>query len=583
MDLAGWWTAFWNGALSLGRDYGVDPLVFAAIYVGAIPFFSLSLGWLLRNLKTRRSLVLPGLATGFFFISAYLYLILAGRNVPWWVYAAVAALVIAGALSTGLKIRAQTRDLYEYDWVALGGGAAGLVGAGIGAAFGAKTLLIEQHRLGGDCTWTGCVPSKTLLAAAREGLSSREALARVRAVRQHIYEEADSPERMQAQNVEILEGRAVFTDPHSLDVTLADGQVRRVTARKILIAAGSRAGVPPVPGLETVPYLTNENLFELEEAPARLLVLGGGPIGLEMAQAFRGLGSAVTVFEAASRLLPRDPEDFSARLRGVLESEGIEVHTGAAVARVEALGAGGQPGVRLTLGDGRRFEGDRLLVAAGRVPRVEGLGLDKAGVRFSAKGIPVNRACRTNVGHIYAIGDVTGQPAFTHWAEHMAKNAAAAALLGVPLGLDRDRLPWATYTHPELAHVGLGPEDLRRRQLKFGTYAFPYGKLDRALTENQTEGEIRIYAAPNGRILGADIYGAQAGDLIAQVGIALKARMKLADLASVIYPYPSWALGVRRAADQWYLAQKKASTVRLLQKVYGFRGPAPVQEAPGIL
>ena len=480
-----------------------------------------------------------------------------------------------------------------HDLIVIGGGAAGLTASGIAAGVGAKTALVEAERLGGDCTWTGCVPSKTLLHAAhvahQSATASRVGLAdapinidfaglmrHVRALRARVYDEADAPPVIEAMGVEVVPGRARLLDPHTVEVRRESGETRRLVGRKILVATGARPRVPDVPGLGDVPFVTSETLFEIEEQPTHLAVLGAGPIGIEMAQAFRRLGSAVTVVDRGDRILSKDDPDLAHMLQDVLEAEGVRFCLGADVARAGRDGAG----VALTLSSGERVTASLLLVATGRQPNTGGLGLDAAGVAHTERGITVDKAGQTTVRHIYAAGDVTGQFALTHMSEHTAKVAVTNAIFHVPASIDVRHVPWATYTSPELAHVGAGPADLDRAGTAYQTFRFPYSKLDRAVVEGEATGEIRIHATRWGRILGADVLGARAGDVVGEIAVAMRAGVSLNALSSTVHPYPSYGLGVRRAADQWIVGLRTERVVRAVRWIFGYRGPV-VPHVPG--
>ena len=480
---------------------------------------------------------------------------------------------------------------YDYDLVVIGAGAAGLTAAGIGTNLGVKTLLIERARLGGDCTWTGCVPSKTLLHAAHVAHTMRTAgasglstvspevdfgkvMRQVRQTRQEIYEDADAPEVFERMGVEVARGDARFEDPHTIVI---DGEAgaRRLTGRFFIVATGGRASAPPISGLHGVPYLTNENLFELEAQPSRLAILGGGPIGTEMAQAFRRLGSEVVVVEQGERILSHDDPELSNMLLDVLKGEGIEYRFGAEVKEVARWGEG----VELRVEGGAGVRASHLLVAAGRSPNVEGLNLEAAGVAYGEKGIEVDEHCRTSQGHIYAVGDVTGRYQFTHMSEHMAKVAATNALLKLPSKVDTDHVPWVTYTSPELAHVGATEQQLQEKGTSYETYRFPYSRLDRAITEHETVGLIKVHARGlDGKIYGASVLGARAGELITSYAIAARNGVTLRNLADTVIPYPTYGLGVRRAADQWYAQKQSPTLIKLLQKVFGYQGDVPEVE-----
>ena len=576
----------------LGAKYGVNPLVFGAIYVGAIPVFTLSIGWLVRNVRAKKTLALPLLSAAASFVSAYVYLIVVGRHVPVWVYGFLAAVVGLGIVSTARKVSrgVAAGEEPEFDVVVIGGGAAGLTAAGIAASFGGKTLLVEAKKLGGDCTWTGCIPSKTLLKAAkvaherrhasRYGLAdddppidSRALMEHVRDVRRGVYEHADAPSLFEAMGIEVRGGRARFVDAHTIAITAASGEEEKVRARFFIVATGGRPRPARIAGIDEVSYLTSESVFELEEIPKRLLVLGGGPIGCEMAQALRRLGAETTLVHSGGRLLPKDDPELSGMLLQQLEAEGVDVVVGAETKRVAKEG----DALRITLaaqGGERTIVADALLVAIGRQPNVEGLDLEKAGVSFGEKGITVDNRCRTSARHIFACGDVTGRYQLTHMSEHMAKVAATNVMLKFPSRIDARHVPWCTFTDPELAHVGASEADLRKSGTSFEVYRFPFEKIDRAVTDGSKAGLLKVFATRgSGRILGATILGESAGDLICELAVAMRNGVTLRKLADTIHPYPTLGLGVRRVADQWYVAKRSRRFVRVLQILFGFRGP----------
>ncbi len=447
----------------------------------------------------------------------------------------------------------------DFDMVVIGGGAAGLTAAGMSAVLGAKTALVSDAPLGGDCTWHGCVPSKSLLRAAKVahemrsaskyGLVAQEAvndwaqiIGRVHSIREHIYEEADAPPNLQKLGVETIAARARFIDGNSVEVTDATTQANRViSSRFFIVATGSRPMIPKIEGIDRVGVLTNENLFELKEQPQRLLVLGAGPIGIEMAQAFRRLGSSVTLIARGASILRRDDAELTAILQRSLRSEGIDFQLGIEVESFE-------PGVAHLKGGGR-IEFDAVLAATGRRPNTEALQLTAAGVELNERGIVVDDRCRTTRKNIFACGDVTGKHLFTHMAEHTAKVAVMNAILHFPSAVDNGRVPWCTFSDPELAHVGFGEEELRKRGESFQVYRFPFSKLDRAITDSESAGLIKVCASKRGKILGASIVGANAGEMIAEYALAMKVNAGLSDISATIHPYPTYALGNRRVAD----------------------------------
>ncbi len=489
-----------------------------------------------------------------------------------------------------------SRSRYDYDMLVIGGGSAGLSAATIAAAMGAKTALVEAEKLGGDCTWYGCVPSKALLKAAKVAHHIRDAarfgleapepvlelgevLARVHRVQEEIYQDADAPEHFEKKGVSVLCGRAGFCDAHTIELATPDGEKKRISARYFIISTGARALVPPIPGLQDIPYLTNENLFDLKKLPEKLLVIGAGPIGLEMAQAFRRLGAGVTVVDMLDRIMVNDDPELAALLREHLEMEGIEFVLGARATDF----SGDSHQTRVTLeqnGSGEKKEllADAVLLAVGRRPNIEGLNLEKAGVRADRKGIKIDHRCRTSQRHIYACGDVAGSYQFTHYASHMARVAVSSALLHLPGSLDAKHITWCTFTDPELAHVGATEQALRDSGTAYEVFRMPFAKIDRALTDGEPQGMIKVFAKRwNGKIYGASILGTNAGDLIAEYAVAMRNGLGLRHISGTIHAYPTYALGNRQAADQWYVTKRSVRLVKFLQFLFGYRGPVPDQ------
>lgn len=470
---------------------------------------------------------------------------------------------------------------YQFDMIVIGAGTAGLTAAGMAALLGAKTALIEEHRLGGDCTWVGCVPSKTLLRAAKAAHQMKTAdrfglvpvwpkvqfskvMEHVRRTRQYIYKDADAPPNMEKLGVEVIIASARFSDPHTVEIGNTSGESRRLTSRFFVVASGSRPKMPAF----TAPALTNETIFELESQPKRLLIVGAGPVGVEMAQAFERLGSEVTVVAPGDRILPRDDPEQARILQDCLSREGVSFIFRQKVTELEKRG----DGLVAVLKDGRHFVCDAALVAVGREPTVKSLQLQKAGVRFGEKGIEVDQHCRTSQRNIYAAGDVTGRYQFTHMGEHMSKVAVTNAILRWPKSLDEKHVVWSTFTEPELAHLGESEADLRRRRAKYFVYRFPFKKLDRAITDVETTGEVKVFAERSGHILGASILGAHAGEMIAEYALAMRNGIRLKQIADTIHPYPTFMLGNRRAADQSVTKQLDSPLLGLLGKLLGYRG-----------
>lgn len=470
----------------------------------------------------------------------------------------------------------------DFDMVVIGGGAAGLTAAGMSAVMGAKTALVSDAPLGGDCTWHGCVPSKSLLKAAKVAHDMRSAakyglvapdlvhdwtqiMARVHSIREHIYQEADAPPHMEKLGVEIIPARARFLDRNSVELADSKTQAKRViSSRRFIIATGSRPRIPKIEGIDRVGVLTNENLFELKEQPRRLLVVGAGPIGMEMAQAFRRLGSAVTVTARGTQILRRDDAELTAMLLQSLRGQGIDFQLGVEVERLE-------PGVAHLQGGGR-IAFDAVLAATGRRPNTGSLHLAAAGVQENEQGIVVDNRGRTTRKNIFACGDVTGKYLFTHMAEHTAKVAVMNAILHFPSTVESGRVPWCTFTDPELAQVGFGEEELRKRGETFHVYRFPFSKLDRAITESESAGMVKVWASSRGKILGAAILGANAGEMIAEYALAMKVNAGLSEVSATIHPYPTYALGNRRAADLFANNVLTPSRVSWIQRLFRLRG-----------
>lgn len=471
----------------------------------------------------------------------------------------------------------------EFDIVVIGGGSGGLVVAAGGSTLGAKVALVERHQLGGDCLWHGCVPSKTLIRSARIAFEMRNAqrwalaphdpqpdLARVmERVRDVIgqIEPNDSPERFRALGVDVIFGEGRFVAPDAFEVG-----GRRLTARSFVIATGSRPAVPPIPGIEGVPYLTNETLFDLREPVRSLVVVGGGPIGCELAQALRRLGSEVTVVDVAASLLPREDPDVAAVVHGQLVAEGVRFRFDTTVASV----AGSAGAITVTLRGKDRAEhvlaATHLLLAAGRRLNTEGLGLEAAGVAMEHDRIVVDDRLRTSQPHIYVVGDVAGGAQFTHLAEHHAGIVLRQALFRLWWAKPSRVLPWCTFTDPELARVGLSETEAVAQGVRHRVYRFPFEDIDRARTDGETTGFAKIVTAPGGKLLGAAIVGAHAGELIAEYGLALARGMAAKDISGTIHTYPTLASISRRVADQRMKEGLTPAAKAWIKRIFRLRG-----------
>lgn len=449
----------------------------------------------------------------------------------------------------------------RYNLVVIGGGTAGLVSAVGAAGLGAQVALVEKHLLGGDCLNVGCVPSKAIIRAARKAAGVRDmadfgvnvpngttidfskVMERMRRLRADISPH-DSAKRFTELGVDVFLGAGKFTGPDTVEV---GGQTLRFA--KAVIATGARAAVPPISGLKDVPYLTNETLFSLTELPMRLGIIGAGPIGCEMAQSFARFGSEVFLIEATHGILPREDRDASKLVRAVMEREGVKI-----LCCGEDLKLAKDPnGVRLQVeshGKGYDVLVDQLLVAVGRAPNVEGLGLETVGVEFDKKGVKVNDRLQTANPRIYACGDICSPYQFTHAADFMARIVIQNALFKGRAKMSSLIIPWATYTSPEIAHVGLYEKDAKEKGIEVDTYTQELAEVDRAILDSETEGFVRVHVRKGtDEIVGATVVSAHAGDLISELTLAMKAKVGLKTIGATIHPYPTQAEAIRKVGD----------------------------------
>lgn len=448
----------------------------------------------------------------------------------------------------------------RYNLVVLGGGPAGLVAAFGAAGLGARVAIVEKGLLGGDCLVSGCVPSKALLSAAHAAQAAREAgplgvhaqvqvdfatvMARMRRIRADIAPH-DSAERLRNAGIDVYFGPARFSGPDSVQVSTQNGDVN-LQFHRALIATGARAAIPPIPGLADVGALTNESVFSLTECPGRLLVLGAGVIGCELAQAFARLGSRVEVVDLSERVLPREEPEAAALVGARLLRDGVHLHLGVGVERVERRGTE----TVVVLKNGEEIAGDALLVATGRVPNLE-LDLERAGVRYRKTGIEVDEQLRSSNPRIYAAGDVIGQAQFTHAADHHARLVLRNALFPVPGGRVSDLvIPRVTFTQPEVAAVGLSATEAAKDP-SLRVYTVAVGDTDRARTDGESEGYARVIVDKKGQIRGATIVADAAGDLLAPLTLAITHKLTMGQLASTIVPYPTRGEVVSRLASAW--------------------------------
>jgi pyruvate/2-oxoglutarate dehydrogenase complex dihydrolipoamide dehydrogenase (E3) component len=448
-----------------------------------------------------------------------------------------------------------------YDLVVIGGGTAGLVSAMGATGLGARVALVERGLLGGDCLNVGCVPSKALLRSARAIAEARRAatiggvrlssaepefgviMLRMRERRAELSAQ-DSAERLRQAGVDVFFGRGRFTNDRTISV---DGQMLRFN--RAVIATGGRPTAPPIPGLDQIRYLTTETVFSLRDLPRRLLVIGAGPIGCELAQAFARFGAAVTIFDQAPHVLPNEDSDAAAIVHRRLIEDGITLHLG--VRLLEATES--RDGVRLryehSSGIGHA-DGDRILVAAGRAPSIETLGLDAAGVRVSKLGVIVNDRLQTSNSRVYAAGDVCSQFKFTHAADAMARVVIQNALFFGRRRASALVIPWCTYTDPEVAHVGAYESEAREQGRAVETITIPMNVVDRGVVDDERDGFVRLHHE-RGRLLGCTIVAPHAGEMISEATFALMQRATLADLSSMIHPYPTHSEALRMAGDTY--------------------------------
>jgi pyruvate/2-oxoglutarate dehydrogenase complex dihydrolipoamide dehydrogenase (E3) component len=483
--------------------------------------------------------------------------------------------------------RYQALPRSAYDLIVIGGGSAGLSAAELAAALGVRVALLDRQRLGGECLYTGCVPSKALLhvahvaahirAAGQLGLDARLAPVDLGSVADYvqravriIHDQTDNPEHFQRLGVDVGFGEVRFLTGDRLALN-----GRAVSSKRFLLATGSHPSVPAIPGLEEAGYQTNATIFALRTLPARLAVIGGGPVGCELGQAFARLGSQVTILQRAERLLPRDEPEAAAVLHARLEAEGVRVVTQASVTGIvrrdgSKVVSFSSPHTPDTHGLPQEVAVDELLVAVGRSPNVAGLDLEAAGVRYDPRtSISVDRRLRTSSARIYAAGDVIGGYRFTHAAAQQARTAVRNALFPAGSILDERVMAWATFTEPEVAHVGL-TEERARRQHGAGVRVFTQSlrEVDRAVTDGATAGFVKLVSAKDGRLLGAQIVGHLAGEYINELALALQRKLNLADLASTTHVYPTMALAIQQAAGGYSLAKLRRNRLVHLLRVF---------------
>ncbi len=553
------WTYAWVSQLGM--------LAGTLVYVNA--------GTQLAQLQSASGILSPGLLGAFVLLGAF---------------PLVASRVLALARARKAYAGWEKPLRFERNMVVIGAGSGGLVAALIAAVVKAKVTLVEKHQMGGDCLNTGCVPSKALIKTARVlaqmrrakeyGLRSAtaefdfaEVMERVQRVVREI-EPHDSVERFTQMGVECVAGEARIVSPWAVEVTGADGAKRTLTTRSIVIAAGASPFVPPIPGLAEAGYLTSDTLWGLRELPARLVVLGGGPIGCELAQAFARFGSRVTQVEMLPRLMAREDPEVSALVEARFRAEGVEVLTGHKAQRF--LSGEGKKVLVCEGGAGEvRIEFDAVLVALGRAPRTAGYGLEELGIPVTpARTIETNEFLQTLYPNIYACGDVAGPYQFTHVASHQAWYASVNALFGVfrKFRADYSVIPWATFTDPEVARVGLSETEAREKGVPHEVSTYGIDDLDRAIADGEAHGFVKVLTAPGSdRILGATIVGEHAGDVVAEFVIAMRHGLGLNKVLGTIHIYPTMAEANKYAAGVWKKAHAPQGLLRWVEKYHAWR------------
>ena len=487
-----------------------------------------------------------------------------------------------------------------FDLVSIGGGVGGLV-ASVGAAqLGAKAALVEKTKLGGDCLNYGCVPSKGLIRAARLAAQARtmpefgidmgdvrvnfpRVMKRMKAAQAHIGEH-DAPARFEGMGIEVMFGDGAFTGPDTFQI----GD-RTLRAKRFLLSMGSSPFVPPIDGLNAVPYLTNETVFDLEELPRRLVVLGAGPIGLELSQAFQQLGADVEVLQSAPKLLPRLDGEMAEILADSLAQSGLKFHFNVSRQRVEKHGE--EIFLEADTPSGKReWVCDQLLIATGRSPNVDGMGLEKAGVKYTAHGVETDGYLQTSNPRIFAAGDIRGQYLFTHMAEYEAGVALRNMLFSAPFGVslpflkkkaNYDAVPWTIYTTPEAAHVGLSEADAEAAlgSNHMQVFRFPMSRVDRAVLDGETAGICKVVCDGKGRLVGADLVGPAAGEILHEFVLAVRKKMHIKEVVDTVHVYPTLAQVNKRVAGRFYAEKLFTPSFRKkMHRLFGLKGRIEVSD-----
>ena len=453
----------------------------------------------------------------------------------------------------------------DYDLVVIGGGTAGLVAAAGGASLGAKVAIIEKNKLGGECLYYGCVPTKALVKSAKVASLMRRAPefgigeipvevdfpAVMRRMQSIIAKagEADSPDRFRSLGVEVFVGdSARFEEPREVSVNGS-----RLRSRSVILATGSYAKPPPVDGLEDVGYVDHVSVLNLEELPDSMVVIGSGPIGSEFSQMFARFGCRVELISSSPDPLPKEDPEVSAALRAFLEEDGVRVHGGARAQSVRT--ENGEKVVTVKdkpSGDEFEIRAEEILVAAGRAPSVDGLNLDGVGIAFDNNGVKVDEYLETTAENVYASGDITGKLLFTHAAEHQSRTALSNALFPIKRKVDYDAFPWTTFTDPEVARVGLTEQQAREQHDDVKVFRFPFDDLDRAICDGENKGFVKMVTNKKGGILGCHVIGPDAGNYIAEVVLAMRKGISIGDLSQTVHVYPTLSESVKKAGDSYF-------------------------------
>jgi len=475
---------------------------------------------------------------------------------------------------------------FDYDLVVIGGGPAGIVAAKTAQGMGKRVAMVEKRKIGGDCTWYGCVPSKTLIRAGYVAhlvrnlkdcglglggdckLNTEKVMEHVRSVIQNVYQ-SERPEVFEELGINVLLGAAEFIDNHQISV---GGE--KVSARNFIIATGSSPFIPPIEGLDKTPYLTNETIFELERLPGSIIILGGGPIGIELSQALNRLGVETTVVEMLERILFREDRELAEILAEHLKKEGLKILTNTKAVKFAKKDGKVAVTVQDATGAPREIEAGSVLVAVGRKASVDGLKLEKAGVKYTPKGINTDERLKTTASNIYACGDVVGPYQFSHMAEYQALTATLNALLPIKRKINYRNVIWCTFTDPELAHAGLTEE--KARELYGDTikiYRYDYSHVDRAQADVSTIGRSKFICNKKGRLIGAHILGHFAGETMHEVQLLKSLNKPFAKIGPVIHAYPTYSDVVKRPAGQAYVEKLQANFfVKLLKKIFSKKG-----------